>query len=104
MEKRRRFTRYLTQRKAQYFLKEKKGDGEGCTIINVSRKGMAIIFHSDEKINTGIIIHIEIPVPTSLEPINIKGKLRWLEKREIDFIGGIELTEILSDNKFSKVA
>jgi hypothetical protein len=47
---RRKFIRYLTQREAQYFIAERKGEGQECTIINVSREGMGIIFYSNEEI------------------------------------------------------
>ena len=64
---------------------------------------MGIIFYSHEEINVGTLIQLAIPVSTSLEPINVRGVLKWFEKKETDFIGGVELTEILSDVKFSKL-
>jgi hypothetical protein len=65
---------------------------------------MGIIFYSNEEIIVGTPIRLEISVSTSLEPINIRGVLRWFEKKETDFVGGVELTETLSDVKFSKLA
>ncbi len=67
MEERRRFIRYSTQRQAQYFLNERKREGQECTIINV------------------------------------RGMLKWIEKKGDILYGGIELSEILSDVKFSKL-
>ena len=105
MRNKRRFERFTTQREAQYFLTEGKGKGQECTIINISRKGMGIIFHSNEAINVGTPMRLEIPDPTILlDTINVRGKLKWSKKIESEFIGGIELTRMLSDVKFSKLA
>jgi hypothetical protein len=103
MKTTRRFKRYPTQREARFFLKENAGGGQECTIITVSRKGMGIIFHTDEKINVGTTIRFDVPVATSLETISVRGMLKWLDQTEVDFIGGVELTQELSDVKFSKL-
>lgn len=97
MKEKRKYTRYRTQLKAQYFLKEKKEGWEECTIIDVSRKGMGIVFLTPEKINVGSAVLLEIPMLTGLEPIYIMGTLKWFEQRGSDFIGGIESTELLAD-------
>jgi hypothetical protein len=103
METTRRFKRYPTQREARFFLKENAGGGQKCTITTVSRKGMGVLFHIDEKINVGTIIRFDVPVATSFEAISVRGMLKWLDKAEGDFIGGVELTQELSDVKFSKL-
>ena len=102
-EDRRRFRLYHTKLKAQYISEESKRGWEECTIINISREGMGIKFHTCEKINVGSTIHLAIFVPTELEPINVKGILKWIEKWESDFIGGIKLTDTLCDDKFAKL-
>ena len=103
MENTRRFKRYPTQRAARFFLKDNAGEGQACTIITVSRKGMGILFHTDEKINVGTPIRFDVPIATSFEAISVRGMLKWLDKTEADFIGGVELTRELSDVKFSKL-
>jgi len=103
IEDRREFRLYHTKLKAHYISEESKRGWEECTIINISREGMGIKFHSCEKINVGSTVHLEIFVPIKLEPINVKGILKWIEKWENDFIGGIKLTDILDDAKFSKL-
>lgn len=104
MEDRRESQRYPTQRRAYYFLQEGEGIGQECTIINVSRKGLGVLFHTSKQINVGAAIHLEVPDPRSLETINVRGELRWCKTIRNEFIGGIELIEILSDVKFSKLA
>ena len=103
MENTRKFERYPIQREAKYFLKEARGKGEECTIINFSRSGMGILFHSHDEISVGTLIRLEIPVSKSPEPVNARGVLKWFAKKEDDFVGGVELTEMLSDVKFSKL-
>ncbi|MBW2183614.1 MAG: PilZ domain-containing protein [Deltaproteobacteria bacterium] len=104
MENTRRFERFPTQREAQYFLVRGKGKGQECTIIDVSRKGLGMIFHSNEEISVGTNIRLEIPDPITLDTIDIRGELRWSNKIGGEFIGGIELAMILSDVKYSKLA
>ena len=99
----RRFRRYPIQREAYYFLQEGQADGYNCTIVNVSRKGMGIIFHTEDEIEIGSSIRVEVPVATSFEPISVRGMLKWLEKMGSDYIGGVELTRELNDVKFSKL-
>ena len=104
MENIRRFERFPTQRGGQYFLIKGKGKGQECTIIDVSRKGLGMIFHSNEEISVGTNIRLEIPDPITLDTIDIRGELRWSKKTGGEFIGGIELAMILSDVQFSKLA
>jgi len=104
MENTRRFERFPTQREGQYFLVKEKEKGKNCTIIDVSRKGLGMIFHSNEEISVGTNIRLEIPDPITLDTIDVRGELRWSKEIGGEFIGGIELSRILSDVKFSKLA
>ena len=103
MENTRRYERYPTQRQARFFLKDNAGEGHKCTITTVSRKGMGIIFHTDETLHPGETIRLEVPVRTAFESISVSGMLKWVDKVDSDFIGGIELTKELNDVKFSKL-
>ncbi len=103
MESTRQYERYPIQREAHYFLNEERGKGQECTINNFSRGGMGIIFHSNEVISVGTPIRLEIPVSISSEPIHTSGVLKWFENKENNFFGGVELTDMLSDVKFSKL-
>ena len=104
MENTRRFIRYPIQREAQYFLVDGEGKKQECTIIDVCRKGMGIIFHSNEEINVGTTVCLEIPDSMLLETLNVNGELRWSKAIGGEFIGGIELASILSDVQFSELA
>ncbi len=101
MRAKRRFDRFLVQREAKYFSQGGLGNWQECTISNVSRKGMKILFH--ERINVGSTIRLEIPVSGDLVSISINGILKWIEERGNDFIGGIKLTKMLDDEKLSKL-
>jgi c-di-GMP-binding flagellar brake protein YcgR len=103
MDERRRFGRFDTQLEAQYFIKDKKGGSGKCTIIDVSRKGMGIKFSKHENIHAGSNIHLEVTVPTELEPIGIRGVLRHIKQRGDDFIGSVELNEVLDEVTFGRL-
>ena len=98
-EERRKYSRRKTQIKAQYYLKGRKDEWAECVILDVSSKGLGIIFSTHEKIETGLTVLLEIPVIVGLDPINIAGVLKWIEKKGNEFIGGIESTEIFDDAK-----
>ncbi len=90
MENRRRFGRFNTHLKAQYYLDEKKGDGEKCTITDISRRGMGIRFHTRDNIDIGETIYLEIFVPEGKEPISVEGVLKQVNWKGSDFFGGVE--------------
>jgi hypothetical protein len=98
-EDRRSYARHQTMIKAQYYLKDRKEEWVECVILDVSSKGLGITFSAQEKIETGSTVLLEIPVIEGLEPINIAGVLKWIEKKGNEFIGGIESTEIFDAAK-----
>jgi Tfp pilus assembly protein PilZ len=91
---RRRYPRYNKQFKAQFITSESTRGSEVCTVINASLKGMGIIFHTRDTISVGSTIIVEIPVRGKASPYSIKGKVKWVKKRETDSIGGIELNQL----------
>ena len=95
---RRRFRRFDTQHKAHYLLKEAKGPWKACTITNVSRKGIGILFQAHEKVALGSTILLRPSPPAESSPLYIIGMLRWIRKRGNDFIGGVESIEVLDEN------
>ena len=104
MKNKRRFERFPTQREAQIFLREGKEWGQECTIINVSRKGVGILFRTSEKIDVGAHIRLEVPDPLTTDIIGLRGQLKWSREIGDRFVGGVELHRILGDVKFSKLA
>ena len=90
-EETRKFPRSPIELKSQFLVKVKKRDWEQCTIINVSREGMGIIFQTRRKIEVGSTIYLKIFTPMESEPVNAKGILKWIKEEEDNFIGGIEL-------------
>ena len=94
---RRRFRRFDTQHKAHYLLKDGKESWRVCTITNMSRKGMGILFQAHEKVALGSTILLRPSPPGESSPLNIIGIIRWIRKRGNDFVGGIESVEVLDD-------
>ena len=80
LEKQRTFSRFTIQLKAKYSLKEEGGVWEECTILDFSRKGMAIELNS--QISLGSTIHLAIHLPEESEPLSVKGVLKWIKKSE----------------------
>ena len=96
----RNFSRYDTMNlKANYSLEEKEG-WEACTINKVSRKGLGITFHTDEEITVGTTLHFKIFVSQELEYFTVNGIVRWIEKEENNLVGGVELSNFLSENEW----
>jgi len=89
-ENKREFSRFDTHLKAQFCLKGNTGDVKTCTVLNISRKGMGLQFHTPEKIRVGSTIHLEITVPTSPEPFSVEGTVKWIHQKDHDSISGIE--------------
>ena len=104
MENRRRSSRINTLLGARYFLKEDKRNWGKCIIIDFSHKGMGIEFHASEEINVGSTIHLEIFVPREFKTVCVEGKLKWINQRRNDFVGGIKWyrinREALDEDKF----
>jgi hypothetical protein len=89
-ENKRVFSRFDTQLKSQFLLKGKGGNLKACTVLNISRKGMGLQFHTSEMISVGSSIHLQITVPASIEPFSAEGTVKWINQKDSEFIGGIE--------------
>ena len=95
------FTRFdTTNLKAKYFVKEGEISWKECTINKVSRKGLGITFHADEKITIGSTLHLNIFISKESACFTVKGILKWLTQRENNLVGGIELTKVLSETEW----
>ena len=92
MEDSRKFNRFFTLLKAQFFTDREIGR-QKCTVFSVSHKGIGIRFHTCEKINLGSTIFLKIYIDDRLEPLNVNGTLVWIEEMEKDYIGGIALSK-----------
>ena len=103
MEERRRFIRFFSHLKARYFIQEDDKNWEECTIINASLNGMSLKFFTSGKIDVGSTIHLEVSLPTELEPINLEGVLKWIEEGMNYFVGGIEYSVLLNNEQFAKL-
>ncbi len=100
---RRKFGRFNTQLKAQFVSKESQRGGEKCTVIDYSRKGLGVKVYTNEEINIGSNVLLEISIPEELDPISVKGTIKWVKQIENGFISGIELSKELDEIKLSKL-
>ena len=60
-------------------------------------------FHLSNEIDVGSTVHLEIAVPMEAEPVKVQGKLKWVKEVENDFIGSMELAEMMDDVKWAKL-
>ena len=96
LEEKRNFVRFFIQLKAHYSLKEKESEREECTILDISRKGIGVEF--SRQISLGSTINMTVCSPEELEPLSVKGIVKWIKQGGNHFRGGIELTEVLDEN------
>ena len=87
MQDRRKFPRTVLPQKAKFF---GANGWEDCIITEASRKGLGVKFYTRAKINEGSIIHLRVLLPSQPHPVEVKGLLKWIEKKGKYFIGGIE--------------
>lgn len=102
-ENKRGFTKCLTQLKVRYFLNEGRKSWRNCTIFNISRHGVCMKFHLGNELDIGSTVHLEIDIPMEPEPVKVKGRLKWIKEVENDFIGSMELAEVIDDTKWAKL-
>jgi len=103
LKDRRKFPRFDTELKAQFVSKESHRGGEECTIIDFSRKGMKAKVYTSEEINVGTNVLLEVFLPRELDPIDVKGTIKWVKQIENGYISGIELSKGLDEMKLSKL-
>ena len=103
MESRRRFKRFSIKLNAKYIFEDSKKSWEQCTIIDATHKGMGIRFNTPETSNSGSTIHLEILVSKEIEPISLKGTLKWIGEGGNDFVGGVELKEGLDEITWANI-
>jgi Tfp pilus assembly protein PilZ len=87
---RRKSFRIDTQMSGYYSLGGKKGIGGKCTVVDFSREGTGILFHTSEEITVGSTIYLKLEASTQSKPFTIKGKLAWIKKTHNGFSGGIK--------------
>ena len=98
-EERRNHIRFSTNLKARYFTGETLTNWKECTVFDASRKGMGIKFHTPEVIQVGSTINLETIVPSEIEPLNVRGSLKWIRQEANEFVGGVELNDVLDEIK-----
>jgi hypothetical protein len=98
MADKRAYTRYSTSKlKASYYVEEKKEEWKACSIVNVSRKGLGIRFHTQEGIDEGSLITIQIDVLNESKSLNVRGIVEWIWGKGDVLLGGIELIGFFSE-------
>ena len=100
MNERRRFSRNTLPQKAMFF---GANGWEDCIIKESSNRGLGIEFHTKVKINEGSIINLKIIMSTEPNPVMIKGILKWIKKKDVCFLGGVEWLTIDRDHSKGEI-
>ena len=103
LNNRRKYPRFETQLKAQFVSAESRRGGEECTIIDFNCKGMRAKVYTSEEINVGTNVLLAVFIPRELDPIHVKGTIKWVKQIENGFISGIELSKELDEINLSKL-
>ena len=88
MKERRKYGRFPVQKTVQFLVDGGERTWEECTIVDTSREGMRIRFHTAEKIKVGSNIRLKTLVHGAGVPIEFAGRLIWIERSEGEYIGG----------------
>ena len=96
-ENTRQYPRFPTALKGIYFIKEKRGKGENCTIINISVNGAGLKLYARETIIVNSKILLEIHLPDGKETVNVEGVTRWVNPGSKDCVCGLMLTNKLNE-------
>ncbi len=78
---------------AQYFIKSKSMRYHDCTILNISRAGLAIKFHQEEETDPGAEILMEFLLPPKLEALSLSGEITRIAEDKT--VCGIMFRELL---------
>jgi len=103
IEDRRKFKRFPLELAGRYLLEANLREWKSCSVVNVCREGMGIEVSFREKVEIGSIMQIEIKVPEKKKPVITKGILKWIRELEKinNFLGGVELTKVNSEGKWT---
>ena len=98
MEDQRKFKRLPVQLSARC-LAGSQDEWASCSVTNVSREGMGIEVHLQEKIHPGEILQFKIIIPAKEELIKTTGTVTWSKelKEKMSFVGGIKFFNIESE-------
>ena len=96
MKERRKFQRSPLPLKAAFF---GVNGWENCTINEVSRKGMGVMFITPAEIREGSIMHLKVLLPHKKQPVTVRGILKWMKNKGDFFVGGIEWLRIAKSTK-----
>ena len=96
------YRRFATNLKGTFVLKGSV-KSEECTILDISRKGIGIEFRNHERIAIGSLIYVEVYPPRGLNPITVKGTIKWIKQEEGKLVGGVELSTLLDEDMMMRL-
>ena len=105
MENKRKYNRFPLNLKARYLQEDDHQEWKECSVVDISREGVGIEVYLRERISINSILHLEIIAPEKEKLIKASGFLMWIKEfkgnSKFNFIAGMELTKIDSDDKWT---
>jgi len=84
---RRGHERFASNAMVQYFIKNSSMRYMDCSLLNVSRSGIAIRIAGSEDVDSGMEVLLEITLPGSLDQIIVSGMIEWFQGGETILVG-----------------
>jgi hypothetical protein len=95
--------RAKTRLNAQYFIKKQSAHYLDCQIVNLSRTGAAVSLPLAEKLQSGVIMFLDIYIPKTLMHVSAQAEIKRVEQRETEIICGVKFTELISQSVFEQL-
>lgn len=74
-----------------------------CTIISLSRSGVAVVFDLSDLLPKEATIFLDIILPVTFEQVTLRGQLKRVYLKNNKVVGGIKLDKILPVQLFWKL-
>jgi hypothetical protein len=100
---RRKWPRQTVQLPAQYFIKNQSPKYQGCTVLNLSRNGAAVLFPAYEYLKAKGVIFLELIVPKTFQQLTLRGELKAKTRNSTGLIGGIQFLSLLREDLLNRL-
>lgn len=99
-ENNRSWQRFIVMLRAYYVLNGELHQRKEGLVIDISRLGLCVKFHQDEKVTVGNSIYLEI-FTKKMATITAKGTVTWTRKSANALIGGVKFLKMLDNSTFN---
>ena len=73
---------------------------EGCSIINLSRTGAAVLVFPNEMLCKGAVVFLDVVIPKTFEQLTLRGELKRVYAQGDMVVCGIKFEKIVPETTF----